>query len=80
MPNDVPIVMDVKNEDMTREVGAIEWMTMEQACSRIRPENVEKKEVLLRAGSLLRSYCPLLLKSVDTRADFSSTCKIDSYE
>jgi 8-oxo-dGTP pyrophosphatase MutT (NUDIX family) len=80
MPKNKPITVDMQNEDMAREVGGIEWMTMEQACLRIRPDNIEKKEVLLRAGSLLRNYCPLILKPFDMNAENTPVCKIDSYE
>jgi hypothetical protein len=46
---------------MKREIGDLGWFTLEEALEKIRPENVEKKEVLLRAQSLLRNYCPLML-------------------
>jgi len=83
MPTDTPISIDTGNEDMKREVGGIEWMTMEEAFMRIRPDNVEKREVLLRAGSLLRSYCPLILKPLsllDGSAATRGICKIESLE
>jgi len=55
-----PIGMDNTNDDMKREVGDIGWFSLEDALAKIRPEHIEKREVLLRASSLLRKYCPLL--------------------
>ena len=57
----VNVVYDETNTHMKREIGSLGWFTLEEALDKIRPENVEKKEVLLRARSLLRNYCPLLL-------------------
>lgn len=42
---------------MRREIGAIGWFSLNEALSKIRSDNVEKREVLLRVGSLLRNYC-----------------------
>ncbi len=50
------------NDHMRREVGAIQWFSVEDALAKIRPESVEKREVLLRASSILRNFCPLLTK------------------
>jgi len=55
------VLMDMTNEHMSREVGNIGWFSLENALSIIRPENVEKREILLKASSLLRNYCPLRL-------------------
>jgi 8-oxo-dGTP pyrophosphatase MutT (NUDIX family) len=49
------------NEHMRREIGNLGWFTLEDALQKIRPENIEKKEVLLRAAMLLRNFCPLVL-------------------
>lgn len=54
------IGMDATNEHMLREVGDIGWFSLEDAIAKIRPDQVEKREVLLRASSLLKNYCPLL--------------------
>lgn len=56
-----PLRYDPTNPYMKQEIGDVQWCTLEQALGKIRPENVEKREVLLRAQSLLRNYCPLLL-------------------
>jgi 8-oxo-dGTP pyrophosphatase MutT (NUDIX family) len=49
------------NEHISREVGDMRWFSADEALSTIRPENVEKREILLRVCSLLRNYCPLRL-------------------
>lgn len=48
---------------MAREVGDIRWVGLEEALKLIRPDNVEKREVLLRASSILRNYCALQMGS-----------------
>jgi 8-oxo-dGTP pyrophosphatase MutT (NUDIX family) len=50
-----------ENEHAQREIGDIRWCTLEEALQRIRPQNEEKKKVLLRASQLLRQFCPILL-------------------
>jgi len=49
------------NKHVQREVGNIKWMHVKDALNAIRPDNFEKKEILLRVCSLLRNYCPLRL-------------------
>ena len=55
------ISIDPANKMMMREIGNIGWFSLEEALERIRPDNVEKKEILLKASSLLRNYCPLIV-------------------
>jgi 8-oxo-dGTP pyrophosphatase MutT (NUDIX family) len=50
---------DSTNKFMAQEIGDVNWFTLEECLKKIRPENIEKKEVLLRASSMLRGYCPL---------------------
>jgi 8-oxo-dGTP pyrophosphatase MutT (NUDIX family) len=50
---------DKTNIHMAQEIGDIGWFSIDECLNKIRPENIEKKEVLLRAISLLRNYCPL---------------------
>jgi len=57
------IEIDKTNEHMSREVGNIGWFSLEDALQKIRPDNVEKREILLKASSLLRNFCPLRLIS-----------------
>ena len=55
------IHIDQTNEHMVREVGNIGWFSLNDALRLIRSDNVEKREILLKASSLLRNYCPLRL-------------------
>lgn len=51
----------LQNTHIAREIGGLQWMSLADALNAIRPENIEKKELLLRVSSLLRNYCPLRL-------------------
>jgi 8-oxo-dGTP pyrophosphatase MutT (NUDIX family) len=53
------VSLDPTNVCMQREIGDLRWCSLEEALVRIRPENVEKREILLRVSRLLRNYCPL---------------------
>lgn len=57
--SDKEISYDISNKFMAQEIGDLGWFTLDECLNKIRPENIEKKEVLLRAISLLRNYCPL---------------------
>ena len=57
--SDKEVKYDLTNSFMAQEIGDINWFTLEECLKKIRPENIEKKEVLLRASSMLRGYCPL---------------------
>jgi 8-oxo-dGTP pyrophosphatase MutT (NUDIX family) len=58
---DQKVVMNMNNPHMFREIGDISWFTLDNAITRIRSENVEKREILLRAESILRNYMLLSL-------------------
>ena len=49
------------NEHIQREVGDIRWCNIHDALTLIRPENQEKRDILLRVDTLLKQYCPLIL-------------------
>jgi 8-oxo-dGTP pyrophosphatase MutT (NUDIX family) len=49
------------NEHIRREVSAIQWLSAEDAIQHIRPESVEKRDVLLRVSTILKMFCPLRL-------------------
>ncbi len=51
--------MKYDDQQMTREIGEIAWCSLDDALSKIRSENVEKREILLRASGFLRNYCPM---------------------
>lgn len=62
VPESVKVEFDKENEHMKREIGDLKWFTLEEGLAHLRPENVEKKEVLLRAASLFRNLCPWPLR------------------
>lgn len=53
-----------ENKHVQREIGSLAWVKADDALRLIRPDNIEKKEILLRVCSLLRNYCPLQLAAV----------------
>jgi 8-oxo-dGTP pyrophosphatase MutT (NUDIX family) len=48
--------MDESNHHMAREIGDIGWFPLEQALQKIRPESVEKRELVLRVARVLRNF------------------------
>ena len=48
-----------KNEHIKREVRQIRWFSYDEAVQHIRPENPEKRQVLLRVNKILQKFCPL---------------------
>jgi 8-oxo-dGTP pyrophosphatase MutT (NUDIX family) len=59
VPDGNQVKYDYQNPHMRREIGGIGWFTLNDALQKIRSDNVEKREILLRVGSLLRNYCAL---------------------
>lgn len=47
------------NSHMIREISDIRWCTLDDALQKIRPENVEKREILLKVARILRNFCPV---------------------
>ena len=58
VPKEKEIVFDPTNRHMSQEIGDLRWCSVEEGLHLIRPENIEKREVLLRVSGLLRKYCP----------------------
>ena len=55
----VEVEMNMENPHMAREIGAIKWCTLDEATTKIRPDNVEKREILLKAGKIMRNFHPV---------------------
>lgn len=55
----VEAVMNIENPHMIREIGGIKWCSLDEAILKIRPDNVEKREVLLKAGKIMRNFYPV---------------------
>ena len=49
-----------QNVHMFREIGDIQWCSLEEANTKIRPDNVEKREILLKVGKILKNFYPVL--------------------
>jgi len=58
--NTIDVEMNIDNPHMAREIGAIEWCSLDEAISKIRPDNVEKREILLKAGKIMRNFYPII--------------------
>ena len=59
LPVHVEVKYDETNPHMKREIGNLQWFSLEQALQKIRSDNVEKREILLRMNTLLRNFCPV---------------------
>lgn len=59
VPSNVEVSYNENNPHMRREIGDLQWFRLNDALEKIRNENIEKREVLLRLANLFRNYCPL---------------------
>ena len=59
VPDGSQVKYNPENPHMRREIGNIGWFKLNEALQKIRTDNVEKREILLRVGTLLRNYCAL---------------------
>jgi 8-oxo-dGTP pyrophosphatase MutT (NUDIX family) len=50
------ITFNASNEEMAREVGNVSWKTLDEALLLLRPENVEKRGILIQLANLLRNF------------------------
>ena len=51
---------DATNYEMTREVGNLAWKNLDEAMVLLRPENVEKRGIVVQLANLLRNFSPVL--------------------
>jgi 8-oxo-dGTP pyrophosphatase MutT (NUDIX family) len=58
VPDGKKIEYDATNDHMRREIGDLKWFSLDDAMAHLRPENIEKREVLLKAASMFRNLCP----------------------
>jgi len=68
VPRELDIKFDRGNEHMKKEIGDLQWMSLEEGLAHIRPQNVEKREVLLRAASIFRNLSPFPIGSKPLKA------------
>lgn len=57
--NSIEVEMNMDNPHMAREIGAIKWCCLDEASTKIRPDNIEKREILLKAGKIMRNFHPV---------------------
>jgi 8-oxo-dGTP pyrophosphatase MutT (NUDIX family) len=53
------VEMNMDNFHMAREIGGICWCSLDEATSKIRPDNIEKREILLKAGKIMKNFHPV---------------------
>jgi len=56
------------NVEMAREIGNLTWKPLDQAVLLLRPENIEKRGILLQLATLLRNYSPVLRSRLITKS------------
>lgn len=62
---DSMICFDKTNNEMTREIGNITWKNLDEALILLRPENVEKRGILIQLANLLRNFAPVLREPLE---------------
>lgn len=73
VPHTVRVEYDSSNDHMRREIGDLRWFSLNEALNHLRPENIEKREVLLRAASLFRNLCPFPTSGHDAEESVQET-------
>ena len=61
IPSSVKLNLNKSNKLLCQEVSNIGWFSLEDALTKIRSTNIEKREILLRASTLLRNMSCLLI-------------------
>ena len=54
------ISFDALNPEMAREIGNLQWTNLDEALQLLRPENVEKKTILLQLSAVLKNFFPVI--------------------
>jgi len=62
VPAEVTVEYNIKNDHMRREIGDLKWFSVNDALKHLREDNIEKREVLLKAASMFRNLCPFPIK------------------
>jgi 8-oxo-dGTP pyrophosphatase MutT (NUDIX family) len=57
-PKGQAVEIDYENPHMSREIGSIGWFTLEQALTKIRSRDTEKRAILQRASQALSHFIP----------------------
>jgi len=54
------ISFDALNTEMVREIGNLKWTNLTDAIELLRPENIEKKNILLQMSFILKNVMPVI--------------------
>ena len=52
----VNVKVDNTNVHMTREIGDIQWLSFHDAFAKIRPDNIEKREILMKSQKIMSQF------------------------
>lgn len=78
---DREISFDVLNTEMTREIGDMSWKSLDEALILLRPENIEKRGILIQLASLLRNYVPIFRDTlIGRRLESGNKNKLEEQE
>jgi 8-oxo-dGTP pyrophosphatase MutT (NUDIX family) len=53
------IHFDILNTEMAKEIGSMAWKPLDEAIILLRPENVEKRGILVQLAGILRNFLPV---------------------
>jgi 8-oxo-dGTP pyrophosphatase MutT (NUDIX family) len=54
------VTFDALNPEMAREIGNLAWKDLDEALQVLRPENIEKKSVVIQLTNLLKHFSPVI--------------------
>lgn len=58
------VEFQLDNEEMVKEIGGLTWVSYADALTLIRSDNQEKRHILQRAYTILRTVCPILRATI----------------
>ena len=58
------VTFDVLNSEMIKEIGTLEWKSMDDALLLLRPDNLEKRGILIQLATLFRNLVPIFKEPV----------------
>jgi len=53
------ISFDALNNEMVKEIGSLAWKSMDDALLLLRPDNLEKRGILIQLATLFRNFTPI---------------------
>lgn len=76
------IAYNASNHEMAREVGNISWKSLDEALILLRPENVEKRGILIQLASLLRNFSSIFRDKIigQERLNYGNENKVEEQQ